>query len=131
MRKEAVMKFHRRPATWAALASILAISGCATSVPGGAPSPMRQSGAVEGQWMDTQGVAVSTFSGGSFQSVATDTGNKLSEGTYRYRDRNNIEISMTSLIRQTQTSVNCTLASQSQLNCTNAEGQNFVLSRRG
>lgn len=122
------MKTYRKPAAYAALASALVLSGCI-----GAPAPREisvQRSGVEGQWMDTQGVAVSTFSGGTFQSVATDTGNMLSQGTYNYRDGNNIEISMTSLIRQTQTRVNCNLVSPRQLNCTNAEGQNFVLTRR-
>lgn len=123
------MVTFRKLASCAALASVLVVSGCAMVGPGPGSGPARQSG-VEGQWMDAQGVAVSTFTGGAFQSVATDTGNRLSEGTYRYRDRSNVEISMTSLIRQTQTSVNCALVSPSQLNCTNTEGQNFVLTRR-
>lgn len=117
----------RKSAAYVVLASALAISGC-VSGPMSGPAPVRQTG-VEGQWQDAQGVAVSTFSGGSFRSVATDTGNMLSQGTYSYRDRSNIQISMTSLIRQTQTQVNCSLVSPRQLNCTNADGQNFVLNR--
>ena len=31
---------------------------------------------------DAQGTGLSTFSGGVFQTVATDTGQKLSEGSY-------------------------------------------------
>lgn len=118
----------RKPAAYVALASALAISGC-VSGPMSGPAPVRQTG-VEGQWQDAQGVAVSTFSGGSFRSVATDTGNMLSQGTYTHIDSNNIQISMTSLIRQTRTQVNCTLVSPRQLNCTNAQGQNFILTRR-
>ncbi|GGA64201.1 hypothetical protein GCM10011385_17550 [Nitratireductor aestuarii] len=127
------MKLNFRHAAYLAMASTLVISGC-VSAPQGGYGPagnVRASSPVEGQWSDTQGVAISTFSGGAFQSVATDTGNKLSEGTYRQVDANNIEISMTSLIRQTQMRVNCTLATPSQLNCTNAGGQNFSLIRRG
>ena len=40
-------------------------------------------------------------------------------------------ITGTSLIRQTGISFNCLLVSTSQLNCTSATGQNFVLTRRG
>lgn len=113
-----------RPASFMALASLLIIAGCATDMPRTAGSP------VDGQWMDAQGVAVSTFSNGQFVSVATDTGQRVSEGSYRFRDGRNIEISMTSLVRQTQLSVNCTLVAANQLNCTNSQGQNFVLTRR-
>ncbi|WP_265518540.1 hypothetical protein [Nitratireductor luteus] len=119
----------RRVGPLVTVVTALIVSGC---VGGVAPREIasRPTG-VEGQWMDTQRVAISTFSGGRFDSVATDTGNRLSEGTYHMRDRNNVEITMTSLIRQTRTSVNCALVSPSQLNCTNASGQNFVLTRRG
>jgi|GEM_PF-1466820 hypothetical protein len=125
--EEAVMVTVRRSAACAALSSLLIISGCAgVSVPSG---PATGGAGVEGQWTDAQGVALSTFSGGQFVSVATDTGNRLSEGTYRYRDRQNIEISMMSLIRQRQSLVNCAMVTASQLNCTNDQGQNFILRR--
>ncbi len=65
----------RRSAACAALSSLLIISGCAgVSVPSG---PATGGAGVEGQWTDAQGVALSTFSGGQFVSVATDTGNRL------------------------------------------------------
>jgi len=118
------MVTFRTSATFAGLASVLVVSGCVAGMPRSAES------AVEGQWVDAQGVAISTFSGGQFTTVATDTGNRLSEGTYRFRDSQNIDISMTSLIRQTQINVTCALVTPTQLNCTNAQGQNFVLRRR-
>ena len=37
---------------------------------------------------------------------------------------------MTSLVRNTQSKVNCALVTQSQLNCTTAEGAQFSLTRR-
>ncbi|WEX10365.1 hypothetical protein [Chelativorans sp. AA-79] len=114
----------RTATTAAGLASALMISGCVGGMPRSAES------ALEGQWMDAQGVGVSTFSNGQFATIASDTGNRLSQGTYRFRDGQTVEISMTSLIRQTQTNVTCSLAGPSQLNCTNAQGQNFVLTRR-
>jgi len=113
-----------RTSIFGGLASALILSGCAAVAPRSAES------ALEGQWSDAQGVAVSTFSGGRFQTVATDTGNRLSEGTYRFRDSQTIEISMISLIRQTQINVTCAIVTPNQLNCTNAQGQNFVLTRR-
>jgi hypothetical protein len=127
------MKLNMKHAAFVALASTLIVAGCATPPQQGSRGPTRTAQSAsfaDGQWMDMQGVAVSTFSNGVFQSVATDTGNRLSEGTYRQIDGNNIEISMTSLIRQSQTQVNCSLATPTQLNCTNAGGQNFSLVRR-
>lgn len=86
--------------------------------------------AVDGSWIDAQGTGLSTFSRGAFQTVATDTGQKLSDGSYRMTGPNSVEISGTSLIRQSAISFNCLMVSTSQLNCTSATGQNFVLTRR-
>ncbi len=80
---------------------------------------------VEGEWLSTDGVAVSRFSGGVFETVATDTGNKLADGSYRMADPRTVEITVMSLIRQTTTNVNCALASPNQLNCTSSTGQNL------
>ncbi|WP_011582044.1 MULTISPECIES: hypothetical protein [Chelativorans] len=113
----------RSAASFAGLAAALIISGC-VGMPRSAES------ALEGQWVDAQGVGVSTFSGGQFATVASDTGNRLSQGTYRFRDGQTVEISMTSLIRQTQTNLTCSLTTPNQLSCTSAQGQRFVLTRR-
>ncbi|EKF42377.1 outer membrane lipoprotein [Nitratireductor indicus C115] len=110
-------------------ALVLALAGCQTEM-GGGPRMARQTG-VEGQWTDQQGVGISTFSSGRFTSIASDTRNKLSEGTYVNKSGNSVEISMTSLVRQTTTKVNCLLVSPDRMNCTNASGQNFVLTRSG
>ncbi|WP_173932424.1 hypothetical protein [Chelativorans sp. Marseille-P2723] len=118
------MVTFRLKATLFALTSALIISGCA------GVAPRKAGPSLEGSWMDEQGVAISSFSNGQFVTVATDTGNRLSEGFYRFRDGQTIEISMRSLIRGTQTNVVCAAVTLSQLNCTNAEGQNFVLRRR-
>ena len=58
-------------------------------------------------------------------------GQKLADGSYRLTGATSVEITGTSLIRQTGISFNCLLVSTSQLNCTSATGQNFVLTRRG
>ena len=85
---------------------------------------------VEGEWMSADGVAISRFSGGIFETVATDTGNKLADGNYRYVDQRSVEITVVSLIRQTTTAVACALVTPTQLNCTSSAGQQFVLTRR-
>lgn len=122
----------RKLALLAPVLAAAALAGCQSE---GGPSPRmssvapRQTG-VEGEWLDSQGVAVSTFAGGTFVTTATDTGNKLAEGNYRYQDQRTVEINMTSLIRQTQATVACSMVTTDQLNCTNSTGQRFTLTRR-
>jgi hypothetical protein len=112
-----------------ALAAILA--GCMSAPQSSGPirvaAPMRSP--VEGAWIDAQGTGLSTFSGGVFQTVATDTGQKLSEGSY-VNSQNSVQINGTSLIRQSPISFNCLLVSTSQLNCTSSAGTQFVLTKR-
>ena len=112
-----------------------ALAGCQNAGPppmrGGplGPGSLPTSG-FEGEWLSTDGVAMSRFSGGIFETLATDTGNKLAEGTYTQVDPSTVAISVTSLIRQTTTQVNCALVTQTQLNCTSSAGQQFSLVRR-
>ncbi|WP_025029070.1 hypothetical protein [Nitratireductor aquibiodomus] len=109
--------------------SALALAGCQTGMPdGGGQRAARQTG-VEGQWMGTDGVAVSTLHGGRFSSRAVETGEVLTEGSYSHRDATTIELSFYSLKSQQQTAATCLLASSDQMNCTLANGTNFVLTR--
>lgn len=85
---------------------------------------------VEGAWVDPNGI-VSTFAGGTFTTRTTDTNQLLASGTYINTSPTLVAINMTSLVRNTQSKVNCALVSQSQLNCTTAEGAQFSLARRG
>lgn len=84
---------------------------------------------VEGDWLSTDGVSVSSFAGGQFVTRARDTGNTLANGTYSYSDNRTVAISMTSLIRQTTSNVNCALVTPAQLNCTSSSGAQFTLVR--
>ena len=118
----------------AVMALAIALAGCQSF--GGGPvrgpiaaAPAPTSG-FDGEWLSMDGVAMSRFSGGIFETLATDTGNKLAEGTYTQIDPSTVSISVTSLIRQTTTQVNCAMVSQSQLNCTSSTGQQFSLVRR-
>jgi hypothetical protein len=115
----------------AAVVSMLLLAGCMGGGGGQSLPPVTAAPTgVEGEWLSSDGVAVSRFSGGIFETVATDTGNKLAEGSYRYVDQRTVEITVVSLIRQTTTAVNCAMATTSQLNCTSSAGQQFVLTRR-
>ncbi|PWK71704.1 hypothetical protein [Aminobacter sp. AP02] len=107
-----------------------AIAGCSTSGgSSGGGSGSAPSG-VEGAWLDAKGTGLSTFTNGSFQTVATDTGQKLSDGTYILTGANSVQINGTSLIRQSPISFNCLLISANQLNCTSGTNQQFTLTRR-
>ena len=131
MRRNDPMRIARKTVSTAAAAVLsAALAGCMSSGAGG-PPPMRATPTgVEGAWIDAQGTGLSTFSGGVFQTVATDTGQKLSDGSYVMTGPNAVEINGTSLIRQSPVSFNCLLISTSQLNCTSSGGQQFVLTRR-
>lgn len=122
------MKHARNVVLPAVAAATLALAGCQMGGPPPRVSAPQQTG-VEGSWIDSQGVAVSRFNAGVFETVATDTGNRLATGSYKHSDQRTVQINMTSLIRQTQSSVNCALVTSTQLNCTNSEGQQFVLTR--
>ncbi|TGQ39567.1 MULTISPECIES: hypothetical protein [unclassified Mesorhizobium] len=110
-----------------ALATMLA--ACATSGPGEPPGAAAPTG-VEGSWLNAEGNAVSTLNGGKFTTVSAETGEKFADGSYTKTGTTSVAINGTSLIRQQPISFNCLLVSTSQLNCTSATGQNFVLTRR-
>ncbi|RWX79061.1 hypothetical protein EPK99_10870 [Neorhizobium lilium] len=84
---------------------------------------------VEGTWVDPNGI-VSTFQSGTFNTRASDSNALLASGTYTKLSPTLVEINMTSLVRKTQSRVNCSLATPSQLNCTQDTGAQFSLARR-
>lgn len=109
-----------------------ALAGCQSAGPGPGSGPIaRQPQGVEGEWLSTDGVAMSRFTAGAFETLAVDTGNKLATGSYRNVSPTLVEISVTSIIRQTTSTVNCSLVTPAQMNCTSSAGQQFVLVRKG
>lgn len=109
----------------------MAMSACTTTGPGGGQSAAaRPANPAEGEWVTADGDAVSRLVGGSFTTTATDTGATLAQGSYRIGPDKTISLQGKSLIRQTDVAFNCLQANQDQLNCTNANGQNFTLRRR-
>ncbi|WP_421857248.1 hypothetical protein [Oricola sp.] len=120
----------KKIATYAAVAGCLAaLGGCVIDAPGSGGRFGTYSGAAEGNWADSSGVATSRFNNGSFVTFANDTGNRLAEGTYRYNDARNIEINMRSLVRQTRIRTNCLIIGSRQMNCTSDSGAQFTLTR--
>ncbi|WP_112807469.1 outer membrane lipoprotein Omp10 [Ensifer sp.] len=113
------------------VATAAALASCQSSPRevGGAP-PARQAAGVEGAWSDPNGI-VSTFAGGTFSTRTTDSNQLLASGNYVKLSPTLVEINMTSLVRNTQSKVNCALVTTNQLNCTTDAGAQFSLARRG
>ncbi|MCV9966467.1 hypothetical protein OIU34_31835 [Pararhizobium sp. BT-229] len=84
---------------------------------------------VEGSWVDPNGI-VSTFSAGTFTTRTTDTNQLLASGNYVKLSPTLVEINMTSMVRNTQSKVNCAMVNQTQLNCTTDSAAQFTLIRR-
>ncbi|MCR4264994.1 hypothetical protein [Nitratireductor sp. ZSWI3] len=118
----------RNVLTLGGLVAALALAGCQSDFAGGGSRMARQTG-VEGQWMGTDGVAVSTLQGGRFSSRSVQTGETLTEGSYTHRDARTIDLSFYSLKSRQNTNATCLLAASNQMNCTLANGTNFVLTR--
>ncbi|MBB3457817.1 hypothetical protein FHT86_006135 [Rhizobium sp. BK313] len=92
-------------------------------------SAQPQGTGVEGNWSDANGL-ISTFQAGTFTTHTTDSNSVLASGTYTSVSPSLIEINMTSLVRKTQSKINCALISPYQLNCTSDAGKQFSLNRR-
>ena len=127
----------RRVAPVLAMIGTLAAAGC-TVVPVGPQRPVVRGpvqptpvARVEGSWADAQGRSISTLQNGAFVTRAVDTGEPFTTGgRYSYASPNEVSISYTSLVRQTQVNVNCLIVGPAQLNCTNDAGAQFQLFRR-
>ncbi len=114
---------------FAGLAAVAFVAGCSVSGPYGPPRISQPTG-VDGDWVGTDGVAISSFNDGQFRSTATDTGQLLATGSYRYVSQNLVEVTINSIIRQSTSKANCAVVSGRQLNCTSATGAQFTLVRR-
>ena len=100
----------------------LGLAACVSSGP-------RNQNSIEGRWYDPNGI-VSTFSDGQFETRTTDTNTLLATGKYNYTGPQLVQIDIRSLVRNTNSKVNCSLASSTLLNCTSSTGAQFSLTRR-
>jgi len=85
---------------------------------------------IEGNWVDSNGIH-SSFRNGYFETRATDTQEKLSEGNYVMRSQDRVDIEIHSLVRGTVSRVSCSFAGPEQLQCRSPEGASFSLYRNG
>jgi len=85
---------------------------------------------VEGNWVDSNGIH-SSFQNGYFETRATDTQEKLSEGNYVMRSPERVDIEIHSLVRGTVSRASCAFDGPAHLLCRTPEGANFSLYRNG
>ena len=119
------------------------LSGCIATGPsfrGGGTAPRTPSFA-EGTWQDNVGTYV--FGNGSFVGTDSDTGNKLSDGTYSYVGQDMIKVSIDSTnfsikvaedgspIEREAILANCRQVNLNAMNCTTSSGAEFSLVRIG
>lgn len=115
---------------WIRLITLVAISvGLSACIPSYGPGPGYDPNSIEGQWIDANGIQ-SSFNGGKFETRTTDTNTLLATGRYRYTGNRLVQIDIRSLVRNTNSRVNCSLVSPTQLNCTSNTGGQFSLNRR-
>jgi hypothetical protein len=109
----------------------LALTGCVVSGPDTSLPAVVEPAQLgpQGNWIGTDGVAISTFGNGLFTSYAADTGARLAEGNYTVTNGNLVNLTLRSLVRGTTSQVNCLQVQQQQLNCTAASGAQFSLVR--
>ncbi|WEZ82552.1 outer membrane lipoprotein Omp10 [Rhizobium sp. 32-5/1] len=119
----------KRIAIVSVLAASAALTACQSDRPIRQVEPMRMAPTVEGSWADPNGI-VSTFAAGTFTTRTTDTNQLLASGNYVNVSPTLVEINMTSMVRNTQSKVNCAMVGTSQLNCTTDSGAQFSLTRR-
>ena len=118
------MTISRKSVFAGVIVSLAALAACQSAGPGPGAAPT----GVEGDWLSSDGVAISRFSAGSFSTTARDTGKTLAQGTY-VASGATVQIIGTSVIRQSPVSFNCLMVSTKQLNCTSSAGQQFTLVR--
>ncbi len=118
----------RTVASAAAIFVAAAVPGCQSAPDRPAPVNLPTS-PVDGEWMGTDGVAISSLYGGQVRPRSVETGETLTEGTYKFRDQNTIDLSFYSVKTKQQTAAACLLANRNQMNCTLGNGTQFVLNR--
>ena len=83
---------------------------------------------IEGTWTDPNGL-ISTFQAGTFNTRTTDTNQLLATGNY-VNSGSIYEISLTSLVQNKMSKVNCAMVNPTKINCTADSGAQFTLMRQ-
>ncbi|MBY7649678.1 MAG: hypothetical protein C4617_04210 [Candidatus Liberibacter europaeus] len=85
---------------------------------------------IVGYWEDQNGIISYFQKDGTFKTMSTDGSNTiLATGFYQYKSYQNIEINLTSLIRNTSEIIECTLIKSNKLSCISSNKGQFYLER--
>ncbi|EMS36183.1 hypothetical protein [Candidatus Liberibacter americanus] len=85
---------------------------------------------ITGYWEDRKGIVSYFQNDGTFKTISTDGSNTvLATGFYNYNSAQNIEISLTSLIRKTSEKIKCKLTKKYMMWCISQTKGQFYLER--
>jgi hypothetical protein len=91
--------------------------------------PSAGGGGLAGNWAPDGGGYAASFDNGVFRTMATDTGNVISEGSYVALSASQVELRWQSRITSLPNTAQCVRPDPNQLNCTDQSGKAFTLRR--
>ena len=106
-------------------AGLLMLAACQTAK----IDPTAGGGGLAGNWAPDGGGYTAVFRNGTFQTVATDTGNVISQGSYVAQSVAQVDLNWTSNITGQPNSAKCQRPDPNSLICTDAGGKSFTLRR--
>ncbi len=92
-------------------------------------NPTAGGGGLAGNWNPDTGGYSAQFDNGRFTTVASDTGNVISQGGYLVISEKQVDLSWTSNVTGTQNTASCARPDLNTLNCTDGGGKSFILRR--
>jgi len=115
----------------AALGLPLALAACQSARLGGGTAQVAAAPAnpLAGTWRSADGIAVSTFEGGAFQSRLADTGELVANGRYSPVGPSQYRVEWYSVRAKANTAATCSLAGPAMLSCAQDGGSSFQLVR--
>ncbi len=119
------MKNTHRAAGFALVLATVALGACQTDK----VNPTAGGGGLAGNWNPDTGGYTAQFDNGRFTTVASDTGNVISQGGYLVISEKQVDLNWTSNVTGTQNTANCARPDLNTLNCTDGGGKSFVLRR--
>jgi hypothetical protein len=106
----------------AASCAIVFLSACQNEEKAGPPI-------LNGSWASSDGVYVAEFLNGNFQAVANDTGGVISRGEYVAVASDQVRLRWVGLVSGQANQAECTRAEPNRMDCVDANGNRFSLSR--
>ena len=92
-------------------------------------NPTAGGGGLDGRWSPDTGGYAAEFQNGAFRTLASDTGNVISQGSYIVMSENDVELSWTSNITGQPNTAKCARPAANLLHCTDGGGKTFTLRR--